>query len=489
MRNLFKILFGLLLAVLSAVLITASFPPYNHSFLILFSFIPMLISQYRILPEKVSSLAPAVTIGGFLGFYLMGVFAPFDAWYMKAIPFIIGVITFFTDRWKVRSHRNSKFKWFVLDGVFSWVAIEFIRIFIPIFGTWAFLPYAFYNQPWFIQPVKIFSIFGLSILIMAVNYSLGLLFVNPSRKAGKVVIIILLIVISWVSLSLMLYRNASSETIKVGVIQANPYQFDSSIGSSPFRKAITDKLLDLSYDAVNKGAQVVLWPEGALDYDPKVYNSETFMSFAQKTNAYLIIPYIVFGTEGNRNEVTILSPQGKFLGAFGKDHPVVFAGETSITRGTYQAFETKLGSFGLVICYDLDFTDTCRKVAGNGAQVIFAPSGDWPQIAEKHYIHSVFRAVENGVSVVKAEWAYDSVVVDPFGRIISKIVSNSPKEAVIVRDVPLGDSKTIYSRTGDIVGCISLVMMIVIQILMNLENRKKTIEYKKQNKGRKQSEE
>lgn len=473
MKKLFKVLLGVLLAALSAVLITISFPPYNLSFLILVSFVPMLISQYKVLPEKVSSLAPAITVGGFLGLYLMGVFAPISAWYMKVLPLIIGVITFFTDRTKVRNHKNTNFKWFVADGVFSWVAIEFIRMFIPAFGTWAFLSYAFYNQPWFIQPVKIFSIFGLSILIILVNYSLGFLIINPSRKAKRVLMLALFIILLWVPMSLSIYRDTRSETIKVAVIQANPYQLGTLEGSSSFRKSLSEKLFALSYEASNQGAQVILWPEGALDYDPKVHNSETFISFTQKTNTYLIIPYVVFEAEGNRNEVTILSPQGKFLGVFGKDHPVVFAGETSLTRGTYPVFETELGTFGLVICYDLDFTDTCRKVARNGAQIIFAPSGDWPQIAEKHYIHSVFRAVENGVSVVKAEWAYDSAMIDPYGRIISKSVSISPKEAVIVSDVPLGDGGTIYSKTGDVVGALSLVVMVVIQILISLENRRK----------------
>jgi apolipoprotein N-acyltransferase len=33
-----------------------------------------------------------------------------------------------------------------------------------------------------------------------------------------------------------------------------------------------------------------------------------------------------------RNEATVIDPQGQFLGVFGKDHPVVFGGETSPAR-------------------------------------------------------------------------------------------------------------------------------------------------------------
>ena len=470
-----KLILGLILSVLSAFMLIFSFSPYNLSYLVLIGFVPMLVSQYKVLPERISSIAPAITIGCFLGFYLMDVFAPFNAWYMKSLPIIIAVIVFFTDRKKVKVHKNTDFKYFVLGGVFSWVGIEYIRMFIPAFGTWAFLAYAFYNQPWFIQPVKIFSIFGLGIFIMLINYSLGLFIIKPSKYAWKILLIALFVVIFWTSLSLTLYRKSESQTVRVGVIQVNPYKAKSEKEKMLPENLIYDKLIKLSYKAAKEGAKIILWPEGALNYDPKNSGNDAVKKFTKATNSYLIIPYVVYEEKGERNEATILNPEGKFLGVFGKDHPVVFAGETSITRGTYPVFETQHGKFGLVICYDLDFTDTSRKVSENGAQIIFAPSKDWPQIAEKHYVHSVFRAVENEVSIVKGEWAYDSAIVDPFGRIIEKSISISPEEKVIVSDVPLGNRKTVYSITGDLLGLFSFIMMIVVQMLIVLENKKKKI--------------
>ncbi|MGB9750188.1 MAG: nitrilase-related carbon-nitrogen hydrolase [Caldisericia bacterium] len=121
---------------------------------------------------------------------------------------------------------------------------------------------------------------------------------------------------------------------------------------------------------------MVVWPEGALSYDPKIKNSEIFINLVKELNIYLVIPYGVVEEGGFRNEVTILSPQGNFLGVFGKDHPVVFAGETSISRGTYPVYNLELGNFGTIIRYDLDFTDTARKVARNGAQIPLIPSAD-----------------------------------------------------------------------------------------------------------------
>lgn len=220
------------------------------------------------------------------------------------------------------------------------------------------------------------------------------------------------------------------------------------------------------------GAKIVVWPEGALSFDPKVENSEAFKNLTKELNIYLVIPYGVVEEGGFRNETTILSPEGEFLGVFGKDHPVVFGGETSITRGTYPVYKLDFGNIGTIICYDLDFTDTARKVTKNGAQILLIPSADWPEIAYKHYAHAVFRAVENRVSVVKSEWAFDSCFIDLYGRIIEKSVSKIGQRKVLVQDVPIGEANVPQIYLGDLFGWLSLVGMIVIMILKSRKEKK-----------------
>lgn len=494
-----RIVLGILLSILSAILITISFSPYNMSFLILISFIPMIISQYLLFPEKISSLAKAITIGGFLFFYIYGLFSGFGskAWYMKYLPIIIGVLVFFIDKNLRKSDEKTNFKYFVLDGVFSWVGVELIRTFIPAFGTWAFLSYAFNNVPWFIQPVKIFGIFGMGILITLINFSLGFLVIKLlNDKWGlndklnnvsfsfvkKWVAFSIIVLIFWGVLSLSLFQKPKEEIIRVGITQTNPFDMislsDLWKGNytkeefENFKEEGFKRLIEDTRKAKELGAQIVVWPEGALSFDPKVENSEIFKNLTKELEIFLVIPYGVIEERGYRNEVTILTPDGEFLGVFGKDHPVVFAGETSITRGTYPVYKTNLGNFGTIICYDLDFTDTARKVTRNGAQIIFAPSADWPEIAYKHYTHAVFRAVENGVSIVKSEWAYDSAFIDPYGRILEKSINKDGVRKVLVTDIPLGTGKTPQVFLGDYVGWLSLAGMIFIMILKSRKEKK-----------------
>lgn len=239
-----RIIFGVLLSLLSAIMLILSFPPFNLSFLILVSFIPMLISQYLLFPEKISSLAKAITVGGFLFGYLFGLFYGFGvkAWYMKYLPLIIGVLIFFIDKNLRKSDEKTNFKYFILDGVLSWVGVELIRTFIPAFGTWAFLSYAFYNVPWFIQPVKIFGIFGLGIVIVLVNFSFGFLvikIINEKLKLNDSLLNVsfnivknyflfsLIILVSWGVLSISLFSKPKGNTIKIGITQTNPFELIS----------------------------------------------------------------------------------------------------------------------------------------------------------------------------------------------------------------------------------------------------------------------
>ncbi|HEB32293.1 MAG TPA: hypothetical protein ENI15_15695 [Spirochaetes bacterium] len=167
-----RTIIGLALAAASAAMITLSFAPYNLWPLIWIGFVPGLLAQYRIMPKRLSGLAAGVYVGGFIWGYLGPVFAD-GIWYMKYLWLIIGVIITLVTIGAVAFQERTRYRWFVLQGVAAWVSVEMIRIFIPVAGTWGFVSYALYQQPWLIQPVSIFGIFGLDVLIMLVNYALA----------------------------------------------------------------------------------------------------------------------------------------------------------------------------------------------------------------------------------------------------------------------------------------------------------------------------
>ncbi|MFO7584242.1 MAG: nitrilase-related carbon-nitrogen hydrolase [Anaerolineales bacterium] len=472
-----RVLLGLSLAVIGGLAFVLAFPPYEIWPLALFGFVPVLIAQYRIMPQKFSSLASAVGIAVWLQGYLGPVFAPIGT-FMVWLPLIAGGISFLTEGGQRAFHAKTGYRWFVPAGVTGWAGSEMIRLFIPIAGTWAFIAYPFYRQLWFIQPVSIFGIIGMGMLVMMVNHVLALLLMAWLDSRWKLAeeapafapgllrgwqVTGSLVVIGWVALSLVLWSiPIGTPKVTVAAIQPDASVIVSAnIGEISLAEELRERMKEQSREAAAQGAEFIVWPEGALLWDPQVDDQINLRGLAAETDAHLAVGYVVILEEGFRNEATVLNPQGEFLGVFGKDHPVVFGGETSLTRGTYPVYQTPLGVVGTIICYDLDYTDTARKLAAQGVQLIGVPSNDWGSIADKHYTHVVFRAVENRVAMVKADGGYDSAIISPYGEIIALAVFPEGGEATLVADVQIGTGNgTITTLLGDWAGWLGLVGMI-----------------------------
>lgn len=464
-----RLILGLGLAILSAGLLTLAFPPYGLWPLIFVGLVPMIVAQHRVMPKRFASVAYGVGVGGFFAGYFGATFdrAP---WFMQALPFFVALLAGLVSVRDRAFHRRTSYQWFVLRGSVIWVGVEMIRGLVPVVGTWGVAAYALHSQPWLIQPVGIFSIYGLSLLILLVNHALGLgalalldrawrfsadtrMVAVPQAKRWLVAIGILLV--AWGALSGALLRHPSDD-LRVAAIQP------AFIARS--EKGVSE-LARLTREAADQGADLVVWNEGALSFDPQSSQAGDLRALAQETGTHLVIGYGVETAVGYRNEAVVLTPEGEFLGPFGKDHPVAWSGETSVTRGPYDAHETTLGQLGMIICYDLDFTDTARRVVRAGAQLVAVPTLDWPAIASKHYTHLVFRAVENRVTAVKADVAFDSAIIGPYGRVAERTVTPHAEQKVVVADVPLGMGGTPIIQLGDWVGWASLAGLAVFAML------------------------
>ena len=470
--KLFNAFLGLLLGVLSGVAFILAFPPFSIWPLIFIGWVPTLIAQHRIMPSKFSSLPTALAIGIWLEGYMGPIFNPTGS-YMIYLPLAAALISFLVDMGKRKFNQQTHYRWFVLEGALSWAGIEMIRLFIPIAGTWGFIAYPLYRQLWFIQPASIFGIIGQGMLIMTVNLVLaqGVIFWIDRGKGLNGVSTIqsetvtrwangtAIAMVLWTALSLILFQPAEGPTVTAAAIQPDISPIiTGNQGNIDLLADLHAGMIDQTRLAADQGAEFVVWPEGSMLFDPQADDRLGLADLAQETNTHLAVGYVVNLENGTfRNEATVIDPSGAFLGVFGKDHPVVFGGETSPTRGTYPVYESPIGKLGTIICYDLDYTDTARKLAAKGAQLVGVPSNDWGGIADKHYTHVVFRAIENRVAMVKADGGYDSVIVDPYGRIKALAAYPEGGGATLVADVLLGTGKgTLNTRLGDWVGWLGI---------------------------------
>ena len=471
-----RLILGLILSVTGGIAFVLAFPPYEIWPLALFGFVPVLVAQHRIMPPKISSLATAVGIAVWLQGYLGPVFAPIGT-YMVWLPLIAFFIGFLTDRGDRSFHSRTGYRWFIVSGVITWAAIEMIRLFIPIAGTWAFIAYPLYRQLWLIQPASIFGIIGTGMLVMMVNYVLALLVIGwldkrwwPQSTGVETTlpldaaltrrwsIIGSSVLAGWIVLSLAIW-NSSLDTAEVKVAAVQPEVSPIvSINRGEDMDKLYERMIEQTREAGSEGAEFIVWPEASFNWDPQEDDRLDLAGLAVETDAHLVAGYVFSaGEAGFYNEATVINPEGEFLGRFGKDHPVIFGGETSLSRGTYPVYDTPLGKLATIICYDLDYTDTTRKMVAQGAQLIGVPSNDWSSIADKHYTHVVYRAIENRVAMVKADGSYNSAIVDPYGRIVDLAVYPEGGEATLVADVQIGDGKgTVNTRLGDWTGWLAL---------------------------------
>jgi apolipoprotein N-acyltransferase len=476
-----RIPLGCALAGLSGLLLTLCFAPYGAWPLVWVGFVPMAVAQHRILPARWSAAAPAIGVAGFVaGNFGRDFFPPASPWYLKLLPLLVGAVVFVVSRAERDRLERTGYAGWPLQAAINWVALELLRMFVPALATWGFLGHALYRQNWFLRPVSVFGIFGLDLLIVFANYAFAQLLVawidRRRRSKGSTAVPLaaaarwgagaLIAIACWSGASLAM-RGHDGVRVRIAALQpgSRPYQ----LGATPEERdrGMLALLSEQTRRASSQGARLIVWPEAALSADPALAYRDELANLARETVAWLFVAYRVTTPLGQRNEVVTITPDGAFAGKYGKDHPVRFLGETSLSRGSYPTYQTPFGTVGAIICYDMDFTDSARQLALRGAQVIAVPSADWQSIAAKHYVHGVFRALETGAALAKSEFSRDSAIIDGSGAILASSVTPLGSSAILVADVALHSGIPFAARFGDWVGWLC-VAGLVAQLLARL---------------------
>ncbi|MEY2468080.1 MAG: apolipoprotein N-acyltransferase, partial [Actinomycetota bacterium] len=329
----------------------------------------------------------------------------------------------------------------------------FLRSSVPAIATRASLPYALFHHPSLIQPVSVTGMVGLNLLILVSNWTVAALFV-PVRVPRRAVVAVVVAAITWVAASMALLRDPAP-SVRVAAIQPGL----RSAGAAEYARNIAQ-----TRGAAAAGARLIVWREMTLQFDP-AHNTE-LSALARETNAYLVIGYAVETRHTLRNEAVVIAPDGAFLGAYSKQHPaLMFAGDAKATGGhSFPVHDTPIGRLATIICFDLDFTDTSRGMARHHAQIVAVPSLDPPGDATTHYPLLVFRAIENRLTMVKAESKFASVILDPYGRIVASAVSRAGKRATVVADVPLGSGRSPFVTFGDACAWLAVAAAVALPV-------------------------
>lgn len=154
------------------------------------------------------------------------------------------------------------------------------------------------------------------------------------------------------------------------------------------------------------------------------------------------------------NTSLLFSPEGRVLAKYRKIHLFdvdlkeggsIRESDTRARGDAVVVAETELCAMGLSICYDLRFPELYRKMAAQGAQLIFVPSAFTAYTGKAHWEPLLrARAIENLSYVVapaqfgkhpKSFETYGhSMIIDPWGKILAELLDGP---GVVMAEVDL----------------------------------------------------
>jgi apolipoprotein N-acyltransferase len=466
-----RIAAGVLLALATPVLVALANPPFGLWPLVFVAFVPMVVAQHAVLPRRLAPLAVGIGIGGAFAVHLSPGLADGEvAVVYQLMPLYVGVIAA-AIAWRSRAFQErTGYRWLALSFPVAFTAVEFLRSSgtETFGGTWGFQAYALWEHPVLLQPISVFGITGLHLLIFVVNWAIAAA-VLRTPGSRRVLAAVAAVVVIWVAAGAAMMDTAPP-SLRVATVQ------NGLVNNAANADRRLERYVTQTRDATARGAKIVVWNEAGLRFDPQRENTERLRALAAETGAYLVLGYRIPEPGGKvRNATTLLAPDGRFLGVYGKDHPGTFAGDVNDFQGTFPVYDTELGAIATIICYDLDYTDTARIMTRGGARFIATPSSDVPAIARTHYTHLVFRAIENRVSMAKADSRFDSAIIDPWGRVVRSTVDpDGATQATLVADVPLGSGKSAWVSFGNWLGWLTVAgtaLLVVSSVTLRWRDR------------------
>ena len=243
---------------------------------------------------------------------------------------------------------------------------------------------------------------------------------------------------------------------------------------------IDDDLLERAEREARAGASIVFWGEANA---PVLAEDEADLirrggEVAKRSGIYLGTALAAWHREAKLplgNKLVLIGPDGRVAWEYYKAHPVP-GGEAaiSITRdGKLRALDTPFGRLTSVICFDADFPRLLAQAGDLRADIVLDPSNDWRAIDPWHTQMASFRAIEQGVNLVRQTSLGLSAAFDYEGHPLATMDHYSATERgrALVSQVPTRGVRTLYGRFGDWFAWASLTGLAILAAWRSLTGR------------------
>jgi apolipoprotein N-acyltransferase len=509
--------------VLSGALLVLTFPPYDLGWLAWVGLVPLFY--------VISGVSPAyaflLTFAGGVTFFA-GVFNwVFEVSGYRFIHHVIlgiylGTLSgFFGLTFGFISKRRGVTS-ALFAAPFVWVSLEYARSNMGFMGfPYGWLGYSQHPYPLITQIASITGAYGISFLIATVNAAIAaaiLLFVNGSKEPrpfshasisrhGVFVMGVAACILTCASLFYGLITVSEplvGNGIKVSVVQGSIEQ--EKKWDPKYHNFIMQTYVELTKRTLQDRPALIVWPEAST---PKAISLDKRLRAQVKRAAETAGTYLLVGSSSHqkfkagegqatkfRNSAFLISPEiGAKSQQYDKIHLLPFGEylpyrETipwswidvprigAILPGTeFIVFRCPTFRFSAPICWENIFPQLPRKFVQNGAEFLVNITNEaWfgRSVGPQHYvISSIFRAVENGVYVVRCANTGISCFIDPYGRVVGQ-VQNERGEGLFVRGVltetviPM-ESNTFYTRYGDWLIWLSFTVLVFFVVFAFLK--------------------
>lgn len=391
-------------------------------------------------------------------------------------------------------------------GALAWTVTEFLRSEMPIFGLgWNLLAYSQASYLTMIQSANLFGAYGLGFFMATVNFCAAEI-LSPSKKKVQGVAAALFSIISLILISLVVYGQWAlsdikkpEEFLRVSVLQGNiPQSVKWQLVAKEKILEIYEKLTQL---AATDQPDLIIWPEAAYPgYFNRDLQSEKIKQLARDVQTPLLIGALEWesrkesynsayfldksGIVTQRYDKLLLVPFGEYIPLpffFGWLTPMANAlGISDFYAGKYPVifhWARPEWPFGVLICFEDAFSDLARNYADRGAAFLAVITNDaWfgkTGAPFQHLQASVFRAVENGLAVVRSANTGVSAFISHQGEVLATAQDKKGTETFVMGqkfwDLPLVTKITFFRRGGYLFPCIASLALIFLGIFLGLK--------------------
>jgi len=456
---------GLLLCVFSAgrynIFITAWIWPF---------FILRFVRVSKPLPG-LGVTALALTAAGIIKWYgvIPDLFVPINLvanFVLSAVAGLFTVIPFAADKLLYRPAQQKKGNFGVFIFPLAWAASEFLISLTPLSSITSFAYTQYGNLP-FMQLVSVTGAFGIVFLLglcaSIVNHAWEKQFSWPDSRKMACAFVCAIVGTNLLGGARIAMHAIDTDTVRVASVLDSRNEdafFEADFDNRSLDAAFLEQsLADMERQtraAAATGAKIVNWHEECfpmLDTDEEAF-IQAACAIARENNVYLLVPMDVRTLEAEGlylNKQVFIAPSGGVEWTYVKKNLVPLVETFDYARGdrTVPCSDTEFARIASAICFDTNFPSFIRQAGKNKADILLNPSWDWDGIENYHSMGTTFRAIENGVSLVRNTHCGVVWAADPYGRTLTAYNSLGDNQELILSDVPANGVRTVYSVLGD----------------------------------------